>query len=148
MQVLLNPNADFTTCFVPQFGGIRRNPIKNFIKEKIFIYSVKLILILFILFYLWTNFSKKRGGKSADFLSFFLRKKVVNFKHQLREIDSMYPLLSPRHVLEDSLSFPTVCGMLMDIFFTKNPVIGKLWAARTSKLLYGEETFALQVRRS
>ena len=45
---------------------------------------------------------------------------MVNFKHQLREIDSMYPLLSTRHVLEDSLSFPTVCGMLMDIFLQKN----------------------------
>ena len=119
MQVLLHPNEDFTTCFVPQFGGTRRDPSKNCIKQKIFIYSVKLILILFILFYLWPIFSNKRGGKLADFLSFFLRKKVVNFEHQLREIDSMYPLLSPRHVLEDSLSFPTVCGMLMVIFLRK-----------------------------
>ena len=79
-------------------------------------------------------FDQKTGGKSSDFLRLFLRKKVVNFERELREIDSNYPLMSPRHVLEDSLSFPTVCGMLMDIFFTKNPVIGKLWALSSFEL--------------
>ena len=51
---------------------------------------------------------------------------MVNFERELLEIDSKYPLISPRHVLEDSLSFPTVCGMPMENFFTKNPVIGKV----------------------
>ena len=46
---------------------------------------------------------------------------MVNFERELRESDSNYPLISLRHVLEDSLSFPTVCGMLMDIFFYKKP---------------------------
>ena len=58
----------------------------------------------------------------ADFVSLFHRQKVVNFEPELRKIDSKYPLVT----LEDSLSFPTVCSMLMDIFFTKKPVIGKL----------------------
>ena len=44
---------------------------------------------------------------------------MVNFERELREIDSSYPLLSLRHVQEDSLIFPTVCDMLMDIYFTK-----------------------------
>ena len=63
-------------------------------------------------------FEKKRGG-IGRFSKLLSQKKVVNLEHQLREIDTMYPLLSPRHVLEDSLSFPTVCGMLMDIFLRK-----------------------------
>ena len=41
---------------------------------------------------------------------------MVNFEPKLSEIDSNYPLVT----LEDSLSFPTVCGMLMDIFLQKN----------------------------
>ena len=96
-----------------------------------FIYSVKSILILFILFFM-NEFVEKKRREIGRFSKLLSQKKVVNFKHLLREIDSMYPLLSPRHVLEDSLSFPTVCAMLMDIFFTKNPVIGKLWVLSPS----------------
>ena len=34
------------------------------------------------------------------------------------------PLISPRHVLEDKVSFSTVCGMLMGNSFTESLVTG------------------------
>ena len=48
------------------------------------------------------------------------------FKSNLREIDSSYPPISPRHVKGEILSFPTVCGMPMENFFTKMPVSDKV----------------------
>ena len=44
----------------------------------------------------------------------------------LLKIDSHFPPLSRPHWKAENQGFPTVYGMLMDNFFTKNPLIGKL----------------------
>ena len=53
--------------------------------------------------------------------------KVLIFNQLQLKIDSRFPPLSRPHWKEESQGFPTVYGMLMENFFTKNPLIRKLW---------------------
>ena len=79
--------------------------------------SVKLILILFKNYIFVIFFSKKNDRKMWLFSGLISFKKVVNFEHEFLEIGSSNPPLSSGQLLEDSQSFPTVCGMPMEIFF-------------------------------
>ena len=53
-------------------------------------------------------------------------KKVLIFNQLQLKIDSDFPPISRPHWKEESQGFPTVYGMLMENFFSKNPLIGKL----------------------
>ena len=52
------------------------------------------------------------------------------FNQLLLKIDSDLQPLSRPHWKEESQGFPTVYGMSMENFFSKNPVIGKLCGSR------------------
>ena len=51
------------------------------------------------------------------------------FNQLLLKIDSRFPPLARPHWKEENQGFLTVYGRPMDNFFTKNPLIGKLWLA-------------------
>ena len=91
-------------------------------------------IFLWSLFCRWTE---KNPSDSMKCEKMSLRKsRWTIFNQLLLKIDSHFPPLARPHWKEENQGFLTVYGMPVDNFFTKNPLIGKLWPISPLKGLY------------